>query len=515
MRHFAVSKNLKSLAINNKVVTKEMLDGKYKKFAKFTAFPFRDVEVMHLSHIMGRTDLPKPFRYIYKWPGFVPMTHQVDAAQHIVYHNRAFLWLDIGTGKTYTAIGAMDYAMKHHGVSKVLILTPKSTMNVVWGDELFRAMPKLKPAIIEGVAAKKRELLQSGAKVDVLNHDGLRNLKDILLKNKYDLIIVDEQTAFKNWTAARTKVLRLLLANPKVRLWMLSGEPMPQSPMDMYAPGRLVCGENFPKTKTSFQNRTMTQFGQWTWRPKDDAHEIIAEMVGHYAYRLSRDECIDLPPTTYDTREVPATKQQEKIAKQLRLEAAAEIEDGVITAANEGVHMIRLLQTASGAVVRENIETGKRTATAVDCKPKFEALEDILDATHGPVIVFCSYLAPLTVVERWLKERKITYARVDGSTSGKKRTQAFRDVQDDKIKVLLANPAAMAHGITLTTSNTIVWWGLPFSNEVFGQANGRIVRTSQKRKTYIITLLSMPVERKVYKALQANSKLQGLLLDLI
>jgi SNF2 family DNA or RNA helicase len=471
---------------------------------------------MLIAAATGTKDFQWPFETYYKWRGiFTPFDHQRRAAKHMVYRRRAFCWLDIGTGKTFTSINAMNYAMEYHGVKKVLILCPKSTLEHVWQRELFKHLTSAKVSVIKGTKPKKvAAIMDTDADIFIINHDGIRTLEPELSTIKFDLVIVDEHTAFKTWKAARTKTLRKLVEDPNTRLWMLSGEPMPQSPEDLHGPGKLVLPGKFPNSMALFKSKTMTQLNRFKWVPKPDCVDVIADMIGDSAIKVSRDECLDLPDTTFQKILVEPSKAQLKIEKQLKKDAVADIADGVITAVNEGTHMTRLLQAASGAVVKEGIDGVEPETVFIDCAGKKEALDDILESSHGPVILFCPWRAPLDMLEEHIKG-KYDYHRVDGSTNDTARVAAFDAVQEGTTRILLANPHTMAHGITLTTSNTIVWWGLPYSNEVYGQANGRIIRQGQARNTHIIHLVSMSAEAKVYAALQGKAKLQGLLLDII
>ena len=512
---FTVSETGHALAVPKSIITPECLNLQHKDIGQHVAFPFSDQVIITLSKLLSRTDLPTPFRSHYKWPGnFTPMAHQISAAEHMVYRRNALCWADIGTGKTYLTIGAMDYVMRNHGVKKVLILCPKSTLRAVWQREIFAHITQRRTVVIYGSAAKKKELLASDFEVCVMNHDAIRNLKEEVSSIDWDLIIVDEHTAFKNWTAARTKVIRAMVKSDKVRLWQLSGEPMPQGPMDMYSPGKMACPDTFPRSKGRYRDMVETQITEFKWIPKEDCVDTIHKMLGNSVFRVSRDECLDLPPTTYETIDVDPSPEQKRIEKQLKKEAVAEVQDGVIVAANEGVHMMRLLQCAAGSVEKV-LDDDSKEYVALECKNKLDALDNVLETTTGPVIIFSPWTGALNMLQAHLEEKGIDHHTVSGKTSDGARLKAFDAIQDGTTKVLLANPRTMAHGITLTTSNTIVWWGLPYSNEVYGQANGRITRKGQARNTYIVHLVTMDVERKVYAALRGHSKLQGLLLDLV
>jgi SNF2 family DNA or RNA helicase len=257
--------------------------------------------------------------------------------------------------------------------------------------------------------------------------------------------------------------------------------------------------------------------GKYTeWKPRPGAVETVAAMIGDKVVRYTLDQCVDLPDTYYTTRKVEPTAQQAKLYKELISDGLSLIDaDGAIRGMNEAVVMTKCLQVAMGAVKFTKLSTSEDEIADVDCKPKLEALESLVNESEGPVIVFCPYLAPLSYIEQWAKDNKYDYVRVDGGTSQTGRADAFKAVQEGRVKLLLANPSAMAHGVTLTASNQIVWWGLPYSRETYEQANGRIIRKGQERVTHITHLTCLPVEDKVFEALRRKGELQGLLMKLL
>ena len=468
--------------------------------------------------------IPRPMHYLYKWPRpshWQVMLHQRHMAEHFVYNKRAFNFSHMGTGKTASTIWATDYLMTVGQIKRVLVVCPKSVLHV-WADELFALTPHRSAEIAS--AGSKRGSILSDTLLEyvVVNPDALKDHSETIVRSGFDAVVVDEQTYFKTWSSARTKALRYIQTKVP-RLWMMSGSPMPQSPEDMYPPGRFICdtdeGSTFPKTLTGFREKTMicVNRGKFQeWKPRPGAVEMVAKMIGDKAIRYTLDECVDLPDTSYTTLKVDPTPAQKKAYDQLVKEGLSMVDDyGAIKAMNEAVVMTKCLQVAMGAVKFTHIVTNNDGVWEVDCQPKLDALEDILTEADGPVIVFCPFIAPLNYIQQWLDKEKITYTRVDGDTAQTARAQAFGAVQAGEVKVLLANPSAMAHGVTLTTSNQIVWWGLPYSRETYEQANARIVRTGQKRKTHITHLTCLPVESKVLDALQRKGELQGLLMSLI
>lgn len=484
----------------------------HKHIGDTTAFPLTDT-----TWRIARSfyELPSPMSLRYKYPGFTPMSHQIHGANHLAYRQRAQLWSAIGTGKTSMSLWAMDYCMTYHKCSRVLVLAPKSTLINVWGTHLSRMMPYRKYEVLKGSSVDKAAQVRSTkAQIVVANHDSTRYVADALQQWAPDIIIVDEQTVYGNITSGRTKGLRQLIKSG-TRVWFLTGKPMPDTPMNVHGPAHITCPSRVPKQMSAFRPMVMWQTAGGFWKPRTDAPEIIAGLLGDAVLRINREDCFDLPPTTFTATKCEPSKGLVHIIRKLKAEAEVALSEATVVATTEAVYRIKILQSACGAVKTQNAK-GEDVAVTIDCDSKFEALADILDGTDRPVLLFTPYRAPLEALHKWLTRHKIPTVVVHGGTSMSSRTEAFRAIAQNEAKVLLAVPDAMAHGINeLTVSDTIVWWGAPATNRVYDQANGRIVRMGQNQKTYIIHLASCKLERVSYERLMQKRALEGSLLELI
>ena len=185
-------------------------------------------------------------------------------------------------------------------------------------------------------------------------------------------------------------------------------------------------------------------------------------------------------------------------------------EEGTITAVNEAVKLQKLVQISCGVVYRDD---GKHIE--FDCLPRVKLVKEIIEEVGGKVIIFVPLTGTLNMLERILSERW-SVGVVNGSVSTNKRNQIFHNFQNtDDPHVLIAHPATMAHGLTLTSASTIIWYGPVTSNEQYVQANGRIERIGKKHVSNIINIEATDLEHKMFERLRSKQKLQGLLLDLI
>lgn len=460
----------------------------------------------------------------YAFPGVpAPFGHQIFTFDFILNTPRCFVYNDIGTGKTWSTVWAIEYLMKIGAIKNVLVVAPLSTLDVVWRRTFFHLDPSLPVDVLKGTASRRTQMLANvgnKGKVSIINPDGLHIIAGEKSLELYDMVVVDESAMFRKAGTRRSKALAkvcnakraIFIEEPK-RVVMMSGSPCPEAPTDVWATARIVCPDRVPRYFGQMRDLLMRKVTQFKYVPVYQADLMVSEMLKGYVVRFKRDECLDLPPTHYVNHEVEATPEQKRLLKELKDEASVMLEAGEITAANEAVVRTKMLQICSGAVKYSDDEGRNNKILVVDCKPKFDALEELLEASDIPIIIYSNYTAVINGITEWLAEKKIPFGKVDGSVSTNKRLEYFDALQAGTIKVLVAHPKAMAHGITLTTSNVIVWWSPLDSHETHDQANGRITRPGQENHTYIITLVCSGLEVKVARRLETKQTMQGVLLE--
>jgi SNF2 family DNA or RNA helicase len=455
-------------------------------------------------------DVPSPILHFYEWQGrFKPYEHQMQTAGFLTLNKKALVLNDIGTGKTQSALWAADYLMSAGAVKKVLIMSPLSTLKRVWDDAIFNNFVGRKAVVLHGSAEKRRKLLKTDADFYIINHDGFGIVADEC-HGMFDLLIVDEAAVLRNPSTRRFKEVRNWMArNPQARLWLMTGTPTPNEPTDAWALARLVDSPFIPKTYGAFREQVMMKIRQYTWVPRPESVEIVRHVL-HPAIRYTRDECFDLPDTVFQTRQVELTPDQRKHYDRMIRHLITEAEEGAITAVNEAVKMQKLIQIACGVAYGED---GQHIE--LDCAPRVNAVKEVIEEAGGKIIVFVPLTGTLHMLERELSKHW-TVGVVNGEVSSNKRNEIFQNFQHSPHpQVLVAHPATMAHGLTLTAASTIVWYGPITSNEQYVQANGRVERIGKKHASNVVHIEATDLEYKMYHRLQSKQKLQGLLLDLI
>jgi SNF2 family DNA or RNA helicase len=453
---------------------------------------------------------PSPILHYYNWPGhFKPYEHQRSTAAFITMHQRNLVLNDIGTGKTNSALWAADYLVRANKVGKVLILSPLSTLERVWGDAVFTEFAHRKAIILHGTAKRRVDLLKQDADFYVVNHDGFAIIAPHTI-GMFDLVIVDEAAVLRNPTSLRFKVFRKWLdKNPQTRLSLMTGTPTPNSPLDAWALAKLVGSPNLTVSYTAFRDQVMMKVGMWKWEPRPEALEIVKHVL-QPAIRFTRDDCLDLPPTVVQTRHAELTPEQKKYYGQMLKHLVTEIASGTVSAANEAVKRQKLLQIVMGVAYGDSQEN-----ITIDAGPRIAVVKECIEEAGGKVIVFVPLTGALHMLAAEIAKHW-TVEVVNGAVSAKERNRIFSAFQKEASpQVLVAHPGTMAHGLTLTAAATIVWYGPGNSNEVYTQANGRIERIGKTQTSNVIHIESTEIERAMYLRLKNKQTLQGVLLDLI
>ena len=479
------------------------------KGTELVVAPHRNDEVKILRNLGIKA--PAPILHYYKWAGrFDPYDHQKMTAAFLTMNRRALVLNEIGTGKTQSALWAADYLISIGAIKKVLIISPLSTLERVWGDSIFMQFPHLKSVTLHGTSERRKKLLKTDVNFYIINHDGFPIIIEEA-KDMFDLIIIDEVAVYRNPSTNRFKLLRKFMAQQSAtRLWLMTGTPTPNAPTDAWALAKLADSPNLTKTYTAFREAVMMKVGQWKWLPRPESIEIVKYMLTP-AVRYTRDECFDLPDTVSQTRKVELTKEQKvHYQKMLKHFITEHTQGETITAVNEAVKLQKLVQIACGVVYGDD---GQHIQ--IDCKPRVDIVKEVIEEVGGKVIVFVPLTGTLKMLEKELS-KYWSVAVVNGEVSATKRNVIFHDFQHSKDPhVLVAHPATMAHGLTLTSASTVIWYGPVTSNEQYVQANGRIERIGKKHVSNIVHIEATELEYKMYDRLKNKQKLQGLLLDLI
>ena len=454
----------------------------------------------------------------YDWPGaprIKPLVTQKLTANFLALNPRAFVFSDMRTGKTFASLWAADYVMRQHPGAKCLIVANLSTLRPTWGQAIFQLFGGSRTyAICHGTALQRERLLAGDADFVIVNHDGLgvgaharrewRGFSRALAARKDICIaIVDEASAYRSAQTARHRVARKIFEG-YAYLWLLTGTPTSNGPMDAYGLKKLI-DRNYFSSYRSLQMEIMQQVTQFKWVPKPQAKDTVQKML-QPAIRFSQEDCFDLPAITVEQRDADLGPGQAAVLKEIKREMSITIGKGEITAVHEAALRQKFLQISAGAVYDAD-----HNVHHIEAAGRLSVLKEILDEAPRKIIIFAGLTAVIDFLYKELKD----YSRVvvDGRTGEKERSQILKCFQSDaEPRILIAHPGPIARGLDLTAAATIVWYVPTDRTEDYLQANERINGPKQKHARHIVQITSTALEREIFARLDANQTLQGALL---
>lgn len=448
----------------------------------------------------------------YKWPrpiGYEPFKHQKETTQFLLLNHRAFCFNEQGTGKTASVIWAADALITAGLIKRVLVVCPLSIMQSAWQADLFKFAVHRTVDVAYGDADKRKKIVAGGAEFVIINYDGIPAIADMLIANKvFDLVVIDEANAYKNAQTKRWKLMKKIVKQD-TWLWLLTGTPAAQSPVDAYGLGKLCVPNRAPQFFGDFRESVMAKIGMYRWAPRPNAEKIVFDML-QPAIRFEKAQCLDLPPVTFTSRIAPLTPQQKKYYKELKTQMLMEAAGEEISTVNAASRMNKLLQISCGSVY-----TDSGAVVDFDVSNRLQAVEEAIEEASHKVLVFAPFKHTITLLRNHLTKAGVACEVIDGDVPVKQRTDIFKQFQEtSKLKALIIQPQAAAHGVTLTAADTIIWYAPVTSTETYLQANARIHRPGQRNAMTVIHIEGSPIERKLYAMLQSNINNHEKLVDL-
>lgn len=437
---------------------------------------------------------------------FVPHPYQEYAITRILDTPHIGLFLDMGLGKTVSALTAVDKLINDRfEVQRVLVIAPLRVAKLTWAAEVDKwDHLSLKVTKVLGGESKRLRALAENADIYVINRENVPWLVD-LFKGKrwpFDMVIIDESSSFKNPRSLRFRALRKVLPQIK-RMVLLTGTPSPRSLMDLWPQLYLLDrGERLGRTLTAYRSAYFRPgksngFTVFEWLPNKDAEEKIYEAIGDICVSMSAADWLDIPEKMDNIIEVELPTKARKIYDTLKRDYAITIQQDDITAVNAAVLTGKLLQVANGALYHDD-----KTYTEIH-KAKIDALKELAESATTPVIVFY-----------WLKSDLERLKKEFPKARTLEDEKDLTDWNNGKIDMLLLHPSSAGHGLNLQAGgHTIVWFGLTWSLELYQQANARLHRQGQRSSVIVHHILAKDtMDERVLKALQEKRMGQDSLL---
>lgn len=431
---------------------------------------------------------------------------------------------EMGCGKTLTTIAVAGALYNLGKIDRVLVVAPTSVCSV-WPHDLnqFATFP-WEARVLLGDKKKRLKALNElenwpfkALRIAVINYESTHRegIFEALAAYKPDLIVCDESQRIKNPSAAQSKALHKLGDAAPFRM-ILSGTPVQNNAVDLYSQYRFldpaVYGANF----YAFKNRycIMGGYGQHQIVGYRNMDELV-EKEHSVAYRVTKEECLDLPQQTFINRYVQFTDAEQAIYEQLRKSSFLELETGEnVTATTILTMYLRLMQLTGGFLTADESTRPKQVNTA-----KLDALADIVDDyvvdAGKKLVIFARFRAEIAAIDNLLRLRKIQYGSIYGDVPMEERGKIVDDFQTNPdTKVFVAQIQTAGLGITLHAASTAVFYSYDYNYANYAQALARIHRIGQRLPvTYIHLVVDGSIDEKILAALENKEDMAKTVVD--
>ena len=399
-------------------------------------------------------------------------------------------------------------------IHKVLVVAPIRVASFSWSAEIEKwdHLDGLKYSVAVGTAAERLAALRKQADIYLINRENVQWLiSESGIPFDFDMVVIDELSSFKNHQTKRFKAL--MKVRPKVkRIVGLTGTPSSNGLMDLWAEFRLLdmgerLGRFIGQYRTSYF-RPDKQNGQvvFSYKPLPGAEKQIYGKISDITISMKSTDHLQMPELINSRYTVYLSEKEDSHYADLKKDLVLQLPDGDITAANAASLSGKLSQMANGAVYTDAGET-----VAIH-ERKLDALEDIIEAANGkPVLVAYWFRHDLERITERLHKLKIPCSRLD--TDG-----SIRKWNAGEIPVALIHPASAGHGLNLQGGgNTLVWFGLTWSLELYQQTVARLWRQGQASKTVVVQhiITKGTIDERIMKALSEKDTTQAALIDAV
>lgn len=426
------------------------------------------------------------------------------------------LLMEMGTGKSLTAI-AITGALANAGrIRRVLIVAPLSILGV-WEDEFQKfAAFSYALAVLSGPGGRKLDTLRhmTGAalQVVVVNYESAWRMEKDLLAWRPDLIIADEGHKIKTHNIAASKAMHRLGARAEYRL-LLTGTVITNKAIDVFSQYKFINPAVYGQSFYAFRNRyfDMVGYGNHTPVLKKSMEAELTEKLHSISYRATKAECLDLPETTDVIRQVELEPAALRVYRGLVKESYAELSTGEVTAPNILTRLLRLSQLTGGFIGNDETAAVEQISAA-----KLSALEDIVDGTVAEgkkLVIIARFIPEIKAICKLLEKRGLRYSCITGEVKNRdEQVSQFQNEQE--VMAFVGQIATAGLGITLTAASTMVFYSLDYSMSNFEQTKARIHRMGQRNPcTYLYLVARGTVDEKVLRALADKADLAKTLVD--
>jgi SNF2 family DNA or RNA helicase len=450
-----------------------------------------------------------------------PYEHQLKALEMSWNRETYAYFMEMGTGKTKVLIDNMAMLYDHGKIDGALIIAPKGVINTWYQQEL----PAHLPTHIENVSVlwqahinqkqqdKLDTLFETGHKLHILvmNVEALSTVKGVKFAYKFisahkTLMVVDESTTIKNPKAKRTKNIVKLSKYTKYRR-ILTGSPVTRNPLDLYSQCEFLSpwhldSESFYSFRNRYAEMKTMNFGGRSVQVVAFYKNLgeLSEKLKPFSYRVLKEDCLDLPPKIYMKRIITLTPEQEKIYKEMKEKAIAEMNGERMSTATALTQLMRLQQITCGHFKGDDAEIQEIKHN------RLNELMDVLEEVEGKAIIWAHWQRDVQIIKDAIIKEYGPGSVVDyyGLTPQDQRQKNKDNFQNNKeVRFFVGTPQTGGYGITLTAANTVIYYSNGYDLEKRLQSEDRAHRIGQKKSvTYVDIIADKTVDQKIVRALK-------------
>ena len=451
-----------------------------------------------------------------------PFLHQAAYLERFWDRPVAALFADMGTGKSFMLINNAAMLYDRGKINGLLIVAPKGVYRNWYGTEIPKHMPdhviyrmglwSASPRKAEQVALDELFEVSEDLKILIMNIEAFSTQKGFKFAQRFLLVhdammAIDESTTIKTPNSMRSKNTEKVGIAARYRR-IMTGSPITKSPMDLYQQCAFLSDDCLDcPSYYSFQARYAVtierQLSSHSFKQIVGYRHLdeLKTKIDRFAFRVKKEECLDLPDKLYVKREVDLTDEQVNAYNQMRTLALAQFDTGIVSTVNALTQLMRLHQIVCGHV---KLDDGTVRPLA---NKRVDELLAIVEETDGKMIIWANYRHDIEAIKLALQKEygMNSVATYYGDTSADERQEIVTRFQDDQdeLRFFVGNPSTGGYGLTLTAANVVVYYSNSFDLEKRLQSEDRAHRIGQtKNVTYIDLIAVNTVDEKIVRALR-------------
>ena len=435
-----------------------------------------------------------------------PHDYQTYAKDFVLGHPYCGLILDMGLGKSVITLTALwDLILDSFDLRRVLVVAPKRVAEDTWPREIekWEHLKGLTYSLVLGSEKQRRAALQRRAFLYIINRENIAWLVENT-RWRFDALVIDELSSFKSSKAQRFRALKKV--RPLChRVIGLTGTPAPNTLIDLWPQIYLLdMGKRLGRFVTHYRERFFlpdkrSSYAIFSYKLRDGAEQQIYDLISDICVSMRAIDHLQMPALIANRVIVRLSKSEHVLYNTLKRDMFLALNNNEIDAVNAAALSGKLCQLANGAIYAADSHAVRFHDR------KLDALEDLIEGANGkPMLVAYWFKHDLDRIRERFAVREIRESR------------DIADWNAGRIPIAVIHPASAGHGLNLQSGgNTLIWFGLTWSLELYQQTNARLWRQGQKADTVVIhhIVAEGTIDEQVLDALERKDTTQTALMN--